>query len=554
MACGGETPFAPSFPAASFDESTDVLESVVIEPDYGLYTDRIATQDASLSLMAVEAAAPEPAIRIGVVEAASAVHIGATGAWTLRDRATGMVLRTGNGGGVTVTLASISQTFMSLQVSCSRNLTAIADWKARAEAAGHPAYTRTPPGACTSLFIGNFPVGTPFPIRNAYRNQLIAAGLAYSDSFWPVGGITIGGGTIYRVTHAAGSLDNVNPVIIEPGESSLVTIGTSGTNARKYRGTADVRINGSGSLAGINELPMEQYLYGVVPRELGPRLYPEVEAQKAQAVAARTYAMSGRGKRIADGYDLRATQYDQVYGGYQDEQPLSTAAIDATRGVVARYEGKLIDALYSSASGGHTANAEEAYTNATPYLRGVPDAERGRASEHVPSLEVFRAHANPTSLRAVKESDFETEAVSLHRWTYEWTAEGIRTALSLWKEFDVGRVDSIKVLERGPSGRALRVEYYTASGTYAATKGGIRTSLLYQDAAHLWQSLRSTLFFIEPVTERGQWTGGFRVYGGGFGHGVGMSQTGAVGMASMGYTYDQILHHYYQGITLAPAY
>ena len=98
---------------------------------------------------------------------------------------------------------------------------------------------------------------------------------------------------------------------------------------------AEVRIAaGGGAIAGINELPLEEYLWGVVPRELGPIAFPELEALKAQAVAARTYAIANFNKRQSDGYNLLPTTADQVYGGYQDEHPLSTKAVDETEGVI----------------------------------------------------------------------------------------------------------------------------------------------------------------------------------------------------------------------------
>ena len=541
----------PSFELAEGEDAlVDVGETIVLRPSYALWSDAASSVEGPM--LSMSAASAEPRIRIGVVETAPTVYLGGTGAWTMRDRALGNVITTGNGDAAAVVLASVAETFMSLQVACG-GTDAIGAWKAKAEAAGYLAYTEVIP-ACTRLYIGRYPMGTSFSIRNAFRNKLIAEKLALTDSFWPSKGLTIEGKTVYRITHGSLVMENVNPVIVT-ADDGLVTIGTgtSGLLFRRYRGTAEARLSG-GSLAGINELPMEQYLYGVVPRELGPVQYPEIEAQKAQTIAARTYAMRNLNKRFSDGYDLRATTSDQVYGGHQSEHPISSAAIDATRGIVARYEGAFIDALYSSASGGHTANSEEAYSAVYPYARGIPDAERGQAFSHVPSLDVFRAHANPTSLRATREGDFETDWPSRHRWTFEWDAAEIRGALSSWKGFDVGAVRAITVTERGPSGRAQRIEYDTESGTHVATKDGIRTSLRYIDALGRFQSMWSTLFFIEPVVKGNVATGGFRIFGGGFGHGVGLSQVGAVGMASKGHDYQQILKHYFQGITLDPAY
>jgi stage II sporulation protein D len=190
-----------------------------------------------------------------------------------------------------------------------------------------------------------------------------------------------------------------------------------------------------------------------------------------------------------------------------------------------------------------------------PYLRGVPDAQRGAAFEHVPSLAVFRAHANPRSLRNYKAGDFESDWSRYHRWTFEWTAEEISQVVSAYAATNVGTVHAINVVERGPSGRAVKIEYVTDAGTYTDTKDHIRTSLKFFNASGTMSSLLSTLFYIEPVTEKktGAVTG-FVAWGGGWGHGTGLSQTGAVGMAEKKATYEEILKHYYQDITLEAAY
>ena len=119
----------------------------------------------------------------------------------------------------------------------------------------------------------------------------------------------------------------------------------------------------------------------------------------------------------------------------------------------------------------------------------------------------------------------------------------------------VGRVREINVTERGLSGRALAIEYVTDAGTFTDTKDHIRSSLRYLGAGNTPANLLSTLFYVEPVLDhRTGEVDGFVVYGGGFGHGVGMAQTGAVGMAEKGASYDEILRHYYRGIDLVRWY
>jgi stage II sporulation protein D len=493
-------------------------------------------------------AGAEPEIRIGVVQATSSVSLGSAADWTARDKASGLVLFTGHGGSVTVTLASVSASHYRLQVTCG-STAAVQTTKDAAEAQGIATYTEYVPAAnCTRLFLGEFAANASFSVRNAFRNLMISKGLAGTDSFWKVVGVA--GNTVYSVSNGATVKENTNPITLT-SSTGFVTI-----NGAVYRGTAEARVNSLASLAGINQLPLEQYLYGVVPRELGPIAFPEMEAQKAQAIVARTYAISGLGKRGSDGYDLRATTDDQVYGGYGSEYAMSNAAVDATRGTVVTYGGALISTLYFSTSGGHTADNEEAFSSsALPYLRGVPDAERGNSFVHVPTLAVFKASANPKSLRAAKEGDSESDWSSYHRWTFQWSAAEISNIVSAAVGQPVGRVLEINALERGPSGRVLRLEYVTDSGRFYATKDAIRASLRYLNASHVATNLPSTLFYVEPVLDRQSKTvTGFIAYGGGFGHGVGMSQTGAVGMAAKGHSHEEILQHYYQGVALSARY
>jgi len=149
---------------------------------------------------------------------------------------------------------------------------------------------------------------------------------------------------------------------------------------RRYRGRLVVYLNDRGRLNLVNELPLEAYLRGVVPRELGPGAYPELEALKAQAVAARTYTLRNLGEFADEGYDLCGTPRCQVYGGMEDEHPLSDRAIAETAGEVLLFDGEPIDALYSATCGGHTEDVATIFPlKRAPYLRGVPCIEAGLA-------------------------------------------------------------------------------------------------------------------------------------------------------------------------------
>jgi stage II sporulation protein D len=142
-------------------------------------------------------------------------------------------------------------------------------------------------------------------------------------------------------------------------------------DASAYRGAVEVRAAEGGALTVINVVGLQDYLKGVVPNELSPQVFPELEALKAQAVAARTYALRNKGQFAAQGYDLCATATCQVYRGLSSEHPLSSRAVDDTRGQVATYKGVPINALYTSTCGGHTEDGANIFDEGAPYLVGV---------------------------------------------------------------------------------------------------------------------------------------------------------------------------------------
>jgi len=144
-------------------------------------------------------------------------------------------------------------------------------------------------------------------------------------------------------------------------------------DAAPYRGYFEVRPAEGSTLTVVNVVNLEDYLRGVVPNELAPAAFPEIEALKAQAVAARTYALRNKGEYLFKGYDLCVTAACQVYRGRATEHPLTDQAVAQTRGLVASYHGTFINALYTSTCGGHTEDGENVFEGdkAEPYLRGV---------------------------------------------------------------------------------------------------------------------------------------------------------------------------------------
>jgi stage II sporulation protein D len=151
-------------------------------------------------------------------------------------------------------------------------------------------------------------------------------------------------------------------------------------NDKPYRGRIEVFANGRGLLTVVNVIGLEDYVRGVVANELSPGGYPAIEALKAQAIAARTYALRNRGQFTSQGFDLLPTTRSQVYRGLTSEQPLSTRAVDETRGMIATYGGQPINALYTSTCGGRTEDAEYIFNEAVPYLRARECAVEGKAA------------------------------------------------------------------------------------------------------------------------------------------------------------------------------
>ena len=166
-------------------------------------------------------------------------------------------------------------------------------------------------------------------------------------------------------------------------------------NDRPYRGRIEVFTNLRGSLTVVNELGLEDYVRGVVANELSPGGYPAIEAQKAQAIAARTYALKNRGQFMSQGFDILPTTRSQVYRGLTSENPLSTRAVDETRGVIATYQGEPINALYTSTCGGRTEDSEKIFNDAVPYLRARECAAESATFDRF----VIKTSREPAELR-----------------------------------------------------------------------------------------------------------------------------------------------------------
>lgn len=338
------------------------------------------------------------------------------------------------------------------------------------------------------------------------------------------------------------STENPNPI----------KIGTSKFNS--YRGEVEFLRKTGSDMTIINVLPLEEYLYGVVPREIGASA--PVEALKAQAIAARSYVYKSINKHASYGFNLCSTEDCQVYYGKDAESPIVNKAIDDTRDMVVTYNGQIAETLYSASSGGRTEDAGNVW-NSTPYLKSVEDK-------------------------------YESGTSYNYNWTRKFTIDEISQKL---KSYNLGTITGIEVTKYSEAGRPIEVivkgtinpngkifkknecrtflslpsQWYTIT-TNAETNADINVNVNNQivktqisqlniitatgqiklDPTQQLTIIGANGVITTPAATSSSPTE-FTFTGRGWGHGLGMSQEGAMGMARAGFTYDQILSHYYTG-------
>jgi len=327
-------------------------------------------------------------------------------------------------------------------------------------------------------------------------------------------------------------------------------------NGRAYRGTLDVTRDDEGDMIVVNQVDTAAYLASVVGSEEPTTWMPEALA--AQAIAARTYLSRHLGKH--DSYDLEGDTRDQEYDGIAGESDSTVRAVARTAGMIATYRGSAIEALYSANAGGITEDSENVYANALPYLRSVPS----------PNDDVAQASSwGHTSWE----------------WKTEFTASQLRSYIG-GRGVDVGDPQRIELTRLTATGRVLAAKIVGTSGSRDIGK----------DASRYYFGLRSTLFTVETHQEETEYVEAsnadrvrqldllgasvertftvsvkdpdrtihtlrvlgwqyrlparFVFTGKGYGHGVGMSQWGAQGMALAGKSAEEILKHYYRGIEI----
>jgi len=287
-------------------------------------------------------------------------------------------------------------------------------------------------------------------------------------------------------------------VKIKPAENSLIKIDKKG-----YRGSIEILRDDKVGLLVINELDVEEYLKGVLNEEISAKWHPE--AIKAQAVVARTYALYQKENRKDNPYHMEATTTDQVYGGARREDERTNKAAKDTQGIVLTYEGKLAKVFYHSISGGITED--------------VTDVWGGEGNNYLKS----------------KKCDFDKDAPN-YQWETEIDAVDLEMLLSR-NGIKVDGILSIEPVSFTSSRRVSELQIRHKNGIEKISGVNFRKIIGYE-------TIRSTLFRIK------EGEGSFIFYGKGSGHGVGLCQWGAKGMAEKGYSYIDILKYYYPGIEI----
>jgi stage II sporulation protein D len=311
----------------------------------------------------------------------------------------------------------------------------------------------------------------------------------------------------------------------------------AGKADRELRGELELRWDSTGrGFFLVNGVNLEEYLYGVLASEMPPH-WP-AEALKAQAVIARSEALYRRNARPHRrlGFDLCDEQHCQAYGGVKSEGPTTREAVDSTRGRILTHAGKIAHAVYFSNCGGHTQSGDDIGWGKVPYWKGVPDTLDGVAAASPWKFRLWilrpdEAYCAPS--RWAKPSHY--------RWSRTVLAKDLERYVS--KRRRTGEIRRVSVVSRGPAGHVLKLRVEGAEGAVTLDRDAAirRLSAL--------ASLRSTLFLIEQKKEDGRLTS-VTFHGAGWGHGVGMCQSGAAGRAQDGMTHDKILSHYYPGTSV----
>ncbi len=366
---------------------------------------------------------------------------------------------------------------------------------------------------------------------------------------------------IYPVYPSAGRMqvnDGTGRAVFmyEGSDGFLISRSVDGDNldidGKRFRGNIEYRRHGGGNITIVNSLPFQHYLYGVVPREMSPDWH--MEALKAQAVAARNFAAVNLGKHSTYGFDVCSGTDCQVYGGFDSERQSTNAAVDETAGQMIYFNGMPITAFFHASSGGHTENAENVWSLSLPYIKAVDDSfdagsphdswQRVYTSEQISSI-LAQHNINVGSVQDIWVDSYTSAGRSL-----SLTISGSRgnTVLEKEKSRAVFGYNDLKstlftvetdadLFVVGGVGQPVRK--IAAAQAKAVDSAGIKSLDAGPDALTVSDGKNNAAVSKYPSR--------FIFSGKGWGHGLGMSQWGAKGMAEAGYSHTEILQYYYQG-------
>lgn len=313
---------------------------------------------------------------------------------------------------------------------------------------------------------------------------------------------------------------------------------TATLEERRYAGSLKLEPNAYGTYTLVNNVPIETYIRGVVPHELGA--WPPKASLEAQSILARTYALRNLHRFVVDNYELCADTHCQVYKGL-DVYPETDTAVTATRGKVLTYKDELIDAVYFAVSGGVTADFNDLWNGTErPYLRPVIDGVNNIWDLSRNSLAYEQNFRKFMSLK----KGFNEEGWREFRWQEAVSLPDIVGYLksyfqkkkSPFAQFEI--IKKVEVTERSLAGRVLKMTVETDRGIIELNKDEVQNAFWVP-----W----STLFYLDPIYKPDQTLWGYTFVGGGLGHGVGLSQKGSIKLAELGWSSEGILSFYFPG-------
>jgi stage II sporulation protein D len=371
-------------------------------------------------------------------------------------------------------------------------------------------------------------------------------------------------------------LNTVEEIRIIPESGSFIQV-----NDRKYRGEIEIILKQQ-LLNVINIIDLEKYLYGVLKKEISPE-WPD-EVLKAQAIAARSFALSNMNKFAEDGFNICATTNSQAYGGVYHEHPATNQAVNNTRGIVLTFEGEPINAVYHSDSGGYTENSEDVWGGFVPYLRSVPSdyeeivsppyhqwdcyftekefleklADNGHYLNSILDIVV----TDKTESGRVKSVDIISDnhqSITLKTNDLRLIVGPTLIRSSMFEVDIIGKTtkeerdnnDNQDIFEKSAE---KEIKQKSVSEIISEDRDFSISELLELLNRPKKESVPEKTSLPEKNKDNHTDRLVFSFQGQGNGHGVGLSQWGAYGMASQGYSYEDILKYYYQEVQLKKIY